>query len=184
MEITIIRHGETDWNKEIRYQGSSDIELNEAGIKQAEKTAELLVDRKFDVIIASPLLRARKTAEIISNRLKLPLEFDDRFRERCVGVYEGLTAIEVQSKHPEQWQNNSTRQMFLGPKEGESVFDVAFRIRKAIEDLSSKYQERKILIVTHGFVSRIIAGLLSRLPDNAFYEHRLKNCESMTFEIK
>ena len=184
MELTIIRHGETDWNKEIRYQGSSDNELNEVGIRQVEEIAENLADRNFDFIVSSSLMRARKTAEIISNRLKLRLQFDERFRERCVGVYEGLTATEVQLKHPEQWKNNSTRHMFLGPKSGESVFDVAFRIQKGIEELYSKHKDSKILVVTHGFASRIIAGLLSRLSDDAFYQFKLKNCESMTFKIE
>lgn len=74
--------------------------------------------------------------------------------------------------------------MFLGPNSGESVFDVAFRIRKALQDLYTKDKESKVLIVTHGFVVRIIAGLLLPLTDAEFYEFRLKNCESMTFEIQ
>ena len=86
MELYIIRHGETDWNKEKRLQGRSDTELNEYGIELAEITADALKDVTFDRIYSSPLKRAYRTAEIIRLDRDIEIQTDDRLLEICFGV--------------------------------------------------------------------------------------------------
>ena len=94
MELYIIRHGETDWNKEKRLQGRSDTELNEYGIELAEITGEALKDVHFDCIYSSPLKRAYKTAEIIRGQRNLEIITDERLREISFGVVEGVPMSE------------------------------------------------------------------------------------------
>lgn len=94
MRLLLTRHGQTDWNVKGKIQGLTDIELNETGIKQAEDTREKLLNENIDVIISSPLKRARKTAEIIAKGRNIPLLIDPRITERCFGKFEGKTAQE------------------------------------------------------------------------------------------
>ena len=90
MDIYLIRHGETDWNKTKRLQGVTDIPLNAYGIELAEKTAEGLKDVPFDRIYTSPLIRAKKTAEIIRGDRPVELVVTDGLKEISFGEYEGL----------------------------------------------------------------------------------------------
>ena len=90
MDIYLIRHGETDWNKTKRLQGVTDIPLNACGIELAEKTAEGLKDVPFDRIYTSPLIRAKKTAEIIRGDRPVELVVTDGLKEISFGEYEGL----------------------------------------------------------------------------------------------
>ena len=94
MKLLLTRHGQTDWNVAGKIQGITDIELNETGIKQAETTGEKLLNENIDVIISSPLKRARKTAEIIKGERNIPLIIDDSLKERRFGKFEGKTREE------------------------------------------------------------------------------------------
>ena len=103
MILYVTRHGETDYNVQKRYTGSTDIPLNAKGIYQAEELANKLSDIKFDIIVSSPLLRAKQTAEIIQKSYDVPIDIINEFSEINVGVYEGLTREEAQMKYPEVW---------------------------------------------------------------------------------
>lgn len=92
MKLYIIRHGETDWNKEKRLQGQSDTQLNEYGIELARITGEALKDVHFDYIFSSPLKRAYKTAELIRMDRPVKIITDDRLKEICFGVNEGVSS--------------------------------------------------------------------------------------------
>ena len=89
MKIYVTRHGQTDWNVQGKTQGRADIELNEVGIKQAKQTKEELKNIDIDLIICSPLKRAKKTAEIINEGRNIPIIFDDQIIERNFGEFEG-----------------------------------------------------------------------------------------------
>ena len=89
MKLYLIRHGETDWNKEFKIQGSSDIELNEYGRELAFITREGLRHIPFDIAYTSPLKRAKETAEIILGGRNIPLYEDKRVQESCFGSFEG-----------------------------------------------------------------------------------------------
>lgn len=92
MKLYIIRHGETDWNKQRRLQGQSDTELNEYGIRLAQITGEALKDIRFDHIFSSPLKRAYRTAEIIRDGRTVPIVTDDRLKEIGFGINEGVSS--------------------------------------------------------------------------------------------
>lgn len=115
MKLYLIRHGETDWNKEFKIQGSSDIELNEYGRELAFITREGLRHIPFDIAYTSPLKRAKETAEIILGGRNIPLYEDKRVQEACFGSFEGATLKELRERQdpflkffdaPEEFQKN------------------------------------------------------------------------------
>lgn len=152
--VTIVRHGETDDNKEKRFIGSRPTPLNETGRTQAKEFADKLNSNDFDLVISSPLQRARETAEIINAKLNLPIEFDARIQERNFGVIEGMTWDEIEKEMPELAKSmNESYQIDL--PEGESLESVNARIDEFIDDLKTKYAGKRILIVTHTGATRI-----------------------------
>ena len=94
MQILLTRHGQTEWNVLKKVQGKVDIELNATGIKQAEETALKLKNTAIDIIISSPLKRARQTAEIINKETNLPIIIDERISERDFGEFEGMSTMD------------------------------------------------------------------------------------------
>ncbi len=183
MQIYVIRHGETDYNKQGRYAGSSDIPINSEGIKQAAEAAEKLQNIKFDLIISSPLIRARETAEIISKSSGVKIITDNRIRERCVGVFEGLTREEAKEKYPELYLRKCTSVPNDAPDGGETIIDVDKRVSSFLHDLSNQYPEKILLIVCHGFVSRMIYRCVNNLSYEEMISYSLKNCETAQYDI-
>ena len=98
MKIFITRHGQTEWNALGKLQGRKDIKLNEIGREQAVTTSEKIKNEKIDIIITSPLKRARETAEIINKQFNVEIVEDDRLMERCYGDFEGITKLELKEK--------------------------------------------------------------------------------------
>lgn len=92
MNIYILRHGQTNYNKDGKFQGQTDIPLNETGIKQAQEAKELLKDFNFDLVISSPLVRALKTAQIVTNNSEI--KTDKRIIERSFGTLEGNYSVQ------------------------------------------------------------------------------------------
>ncbi|ARI76628.1 histidine phosphatase family protein [Halobacillus mangrovi] len=165
MKLTFIRHGSTQWNKEKRAQGSSDIPLDKEGREDAEKLAERLETEKWDALFSSPLQRAKQTADIISRKVGLHIKFDPRLREAGGGQIEGTTEEERVGKWGENW-----RSLELGMEKPESVVK---RSLSFMEDLAEENAPGvNIIVVSHGGV---ISYLLRELdPDNIKVEH-MKN---------
>ncbi len=154
--IGFIRHGVTEWNKEGRSQGNTDIPLNEEGLQMAEQIANRLEHEKWDVIYSSPLLRAQKTAEVIANRKQpIKLYLDNRLRETGGGQAEGTTLAERIDKWGTSWQK-----VDLG---AESEMDVIERGMTFIEEIKTKHLGERVLVVSHG---SFIRTLMSELMDD------------------
>ena len=153
--IGFVRHGVTAWNKEGRAQGSTDIPLDEEGIQMAENVRNRLESEQWDVIYSSHLLRAKKTAEIITERIP-GVEFfvDDRLREISGGQVEGTTEIERIERWGESW-----RELDLGMETHEALIarGMAF-----IEDVKAKHPNERVLVVSHGsFIRRLVRALVT-----------------------
>ena len=159
--IGFVRHGVTTWNKEGRAQGSSDIPLDEEGIQMAEYVAARLAAEQWDVIYSSPLLRAKKTAEIIAERKPtMELFLDNRLRETGGGQIEGTTMAERIEKWGESWRELD---LDLEPHNEVVARGVAF-----IEDIKKKHPGQKVLVVSHGsFIGKVIRTLV---PDRELSE--------------
>ncbi|MDQ7825352.1 MAG: histidine phosphatase family protein [Candidatus Eremiobacteraeota bacterium] len=140
--ICMVRHGETDWNRERKFQGREDTELNEAGKKQASEIAAHLAGFSWDVIIASPLKRAFVTADIIRLALEItPLLPDEAFIERDFGKSSGLTHQEQELAFPE------------GNVPGkESDDDLEKRVLEGLRGIMAGYGGKRVVLVTHGAV--------------------------------
>ncbi|MCL2497471.1 MAG: histidine phosphatase family protein [Symbiobacteriaceae bacterium] len=184
MKLTIARHGETAYNAEGRYQGSLDIPLNAQGLQQAAELAAFLQGRSFDIIIASPLLRARKTAEIVAEALQLPLEFDARLVEINMGVYEGLIRSEAAERYPEVWARDPINKYWdEAIPGGESVRQVEARAVAALRHMGEVHAGKSVLVIGHGFTSRVINRYLKGLPFEEMMSFRLDNCETVEYDL-
>lgn len=145
--LYLVRHGETEWNRRHRIQGSTDIPLNATGRAQAERTGRLLARREWDAIYSSPLSRALETAMIIAPLVGLdPPETIAALVERNYGEAEGLTGREVQSRYP-----GST------PVPGrETREEVVARVAPALIELAADGADRRVIVATHGAVIRTV----------------------------
>lgn len=151
--IGFIRHGITDWNKEGRVQGSSDIPLNEEGVQAAEKLAARLAAEQWDCIFTSPMSRAVQTAEIIAQRAGIELRTDERIRERSSGLIEGTTEEERIERWGADWK---TLEMQF-----ETAGEVCERGVDFVREQLEVRPGKRILAVSHGsFIKRVIAAVL------------------------
>jgi probable phosphoglycerate mutase len=151
--VFVARHGETDWNAEGRIQGHKDIPLNEAGRDQARGLAASAKKRGIAAVGASDLLRAKETAEIVARALELDVTLVDAgLRERSLGVFEGLTREECETRFPDEW-TAWRRDPEVTPVPDAEPYD-AFRervvaaIARATRKLSRP--DKPALVVTHG----------------------------------
>lgn len=153
--IGFVRHGVTAWNKEGRAQGSSDIPLDDDGIAMAEHVAKRFVEEQWDVIYTSPLIRAKKTAEIIAlGKPGAKLIEDNRLREFGGGLIEGTTEVERLEKWGPSW-----RELELGVEPDEEIIS---RGMAFVEDMKSAHTGQRVLVVSHGgFIKRLIGALVS-----------------------
>ncbi len=149
VEVTAVRHGQTDWNAKGLVQGEDDIPLNDTGRKQAAERAQALKGKKFDVVISSDLSRARETAQIIADALGLPLgEAWHELRERKLGTWSGKTVEEIHAMHPSRAKGNPAFHPGT-PENGESLQHFIARVEKAYERLLREYPGKKVLLVAH-----------------------------------
>ena len=184
MKFYIIRHGQTNWNKEGRIQGKTDIELNEEGIEQAKEARKILKDYPIDMIVSSTLKRARKTAEIINETKQVPIIFDNGIEERGFGDFEGKVRKEIHDEilDLEILDNYNLNKEYKGVETIRSLCD---RVWRLIDELKEEYTEKNILFVTHGGVTRAINGYFNGAnEDGILKDLYLQNCEIKTFEIK
>ncbi|TDQ40805.1 histidine phosphatase family protein [Aureibacillus halotolerans] len=152
--ICLVRHGETDWNAAGRIQGSTDIPLNQTGIEQARKCREFLKNASWDVLITSPLLRAKETATIVNEALQLPLVEMAAFKERSFGDAEGMTAEERKSAYPDKNYPNQ-----------EPYDSLRNRVVRGIEDIYAQHVDKSVLLVAHGAV---ISAILSQYSNGEY----------------
>jgi len=146
-----VRHGETDWNAIGKLQGRTDVPLNSTGIRQAKECSEFLSRSNWDIIITSPLKRAKQTAEIINSQLILPIIEMDEFLERGYGDAEGMAMEERLIKFLD---GNIPNQ--------EDMTDLKSRVMDGVHIIIDKFPNRKVILVAHGAVINSILATLSK----------------------
>jgi len=167
MQLILIRHGETLWNKEGRVQGTSDVELSATGKKQAELLALSLKDHLIEAIHASPLKRAYQTAEIINKFHHLDIQIHRDLMEMDQGDFEGLSFKELMAGKKEFLQKWISDPALVKMPNGESLSELQNRAWSAMEEIIGKSQNA--LIVSHNFT---IAAILCRLRNISLAEFR------------
>ena len=155
-EIILIRHGETEWNSQKRMQGHSNSDLSEVGRGQIQELGELMKNVSFDHIYSSDSLRARQTAEAITQYSGHTLQFDQRIREKNLGVFEGLTSTEAKERHPEIYRLFKTAGPNYVIDEGESTQQLLERALEFIEEIRLRHPQERVVMVTHGGVVRVL----------------------------
>jgi len=155
-EIILIRHGETDWNSQQRMQGHSNSDLSEVGRGQIQALGELMKNVSFDHIYSSDSLRARQTAEAVTQYSGHTLQFDQRIREKNLGVFEGLTSTEAKERHPEIYRLFKTAGANYVIDEGESTQQLLERALEFIEEIRLRHPQERVVMVTHGGVVRVL----------------------------
>jgi probable phosphoglycerate mutase len=160
--IYLARHGETDWNRELRWQGHSDPPLNDRGRGQATKLAEAFAGAKLAAVYSSDLRRASETAEIVASRLNLRVRVDPRLREIDVGSWEGFTRAELEARSPvavARWEEHGER----GWEGGESHQEMLARVRDSVRSIAERHDGEKVLVVAHGGPIRALKALAAGL---------------------
>ena len=181
MKLYLIRHGETDYNRNRRIQGQCDIPLNDYGRKLAYQTAEGLRDVPFDAVFTSPLVRAKETARIVMGERKLPFYEDDRIAEISFGEYEGLCCSREHYNIPDKDFMNFfyDTEHYKVPAGGESFEQVIRRTGNFLDELirQKEYEEKTVLISTHGCALKALLAGIRQTPISRFWGEGVhQNC--------
>jgi len=178
--IVLVRHGETDWNRDNRFQGHADPPLNESGHAQALTLARSLAVRP-DAVYSSPLARALETAEIVGDELGLEVQLDDDLREVDVGSWSGLTRTEVEERFPAGYRR--WLEYGHGWEDGETYEALGERVLAGVHRIADMHPRERVLAVTHGGPIRSVLAAAAGVPLGEARRsiHVLGNCAAVVF---
>ena len=173
--IYIVRHGETDWNKEHRIQGHQDIPLNEQGRRDAKKAKNKLKNVNFDVVFSSPLSRALETAKIITDH---DIIIAKRLIERGNGQLEGCNNLDIIKSIP--WNEEKVIEYGVEP-----ISELRERVNSFLDEIVNNYKDKNVLIVTHAGNGIQIRCYFEGEPvDGDYGNYRIGNCEILKYNNK
>jgi probable phosphoglycerate mutase len=176
-KLYIVRHGKTDWNNRGLMQGLIDIEINDEGIKEAEKLAKTINLDDIDFCLCSPLKRAASTAEILTKNKK-PIIYDNLLVERALGKYEGTKATYDLIARQWDYKLNDTDNNI------ESVRDCLLRAKKFLNKIKNEYPDKNILVVSHGsFIKALHFNIVGYDESTDFMSFHVRNTTLYTYEI-
>ena len=179
-KLLLVRHGQTDWNLEKRFQGLTDTTLNAMGIWQSKKVAVGLKSAEIHHLHASPLTRTKQTAQLINQHHNLPLQTDDRLRELGFGDWEGHTWTEIERDYPIH-AAKYTQNIANLPPNAEPLPAYELRIQSFIE--SVRHTKGTHLIVSHGGTLRTLLCLLIGLSVLEHWQFNMANCSITEIDI-
>jgi len=156
LRLFAVRHGETAWSRERRFAGALDVPLAQEGLRQCEAVAAALGGKPVAAVYASPLERARASAEVIAKPHRLEVGIEPDFREMAFGEWEGLTRDDVAARFPEAYERWRTAPHRLVLPGGERLTDVALRVKNAVDKLLGTHAGETVVLVSHAVVLRLI----------------------------
>lgn len=149
-ELILIRHGETDWNRELRFQGQLDVPLNSVGLEQARRVAQRLAGETLHGLVSSDLQRALQTAQAVAVPSQAEPQLEAGLREQHFGVMEGLRVPDIQLAHPQAWAQWVRFEADYAFEGGESTRMFHARVLAAVQALAGRYPGQRLAVVTHG----------------------------------
>ena len=164
LDLVVIRHGETDWNRQQRFQGQIDIALNAMGLEQANRLGQHLAQSPTDVLICSDLQRARQTAAPLAAAWKQTAHTRPGFREQSFGVLEGLDVPTIKTQHPELWAQWLEHRADFALPGGESLQQFHARVLQSVREAAADHPGKTVTIVTHGGVLDMLWRTVHGLP--------------------
>lgn len=176
MKIFMARHGQTQPNVENNVCGRTDVPLTETGLKQAEKLADNACGKNIELIVVSPMIRARQTAQIVADRYGIPVIVDDRLIEQSAGIYEG------KSRDNTDYIANKRKFCYRYPG-GESMMQVAQRVYNRIDDIRRNYSDKNVLVVCHGGVCRVARTYFMDMENEEFTLYTPDNATLTEYEV-
>jgi len=183
MELILIRHGETDWNRETIFRGHIDIPLSENGITQAEATARALRHKPIDAIYSSPLKRTMTTARTIAASHRIEPVAKDNYIDIDYGIWQGLTESIVKERYPrpfEKWTDHPEKMRFPN---GESVRKVWKRCASGLREIASTHDIETIVVVSHRIPIKLMTAFLLGKDTSAMNQIKHDVCAISIFEI-
>ena len=174
----VVRHGETAWNAQGRIQGHLDSPLNEEGLAQAILVGERLARESIDAILCSDLGRVLQTVQPLVDRVRIEPVRHEQLRERCLGIFQGLTSAECQARHPQDYARFHGRDVDHVVPGGESIRQVYARVSAFFDAKAEQHAGRTVVVVTHGGILdalyRHVTGTpLQKLRDFPIYNASL-----------
>ena len=176
-ELLLVRHGETDWNRDRRFQGHADPPLNDKGREQANALAQELAAEGIELVYTSDLARARETAEIVGARLGANVLLLRELREIDVGEWQGLTWPEIERRYPEGVR--SWHERCHGWESGETYDELGERVVAALRCIAAEHPEQRVLVVGHGGTIRATRAFIEGVSvvESRSRRRPIGNCE-------
>jgi probable phosphoglycerate mutase len=167
--IVLWRHGRTEWNATGRFQGQTDISLDEVGREQADGAARRLASLQPERLVSSDLHRARDTMAALAALTGLEIDLDVRLRETFAGDWQGLTGAEISSRYPEEYKSWRAGDPLLHVGGGETRQEVAERMAAAVRDVAARLSDDGLAVLTtHGGAARLGIAALIGMPLERF----------------
>jgi len=182
--IYLTRHGETEWNRQRRFQGSKNSELTEKGILAAELLASRVEEIDLDCIVSSPLKRAYQTAEIVRGNKKIDILKHEGFQEINLGNFEGMRWDEIEDMHGDILHRITEDPFNNRYPNGENLMEFYNRVEKALGEVIDRCRNKSVLIVAHGGTIKCIESYIRKFKINKdWMGNVVQNCSLSCFEV-
>ena len=180
----MVRHGETDWNRDNRFQGHADLPLNAAGRAQAHELAGELTAESFGALYSSPLLRAHETAGILGDHLALAVRVSHALKEVDLGSWSGLTRSEVEARFPEGYRR--WLEYNHGWEDGETYDELGSRVVDGVLAIAEMHPQERVVAITHGGPIRSALAAAKGVPFGEARRsiHVVGNCAVVRFAVR
>lgn len=183
-KIYLTRHGETEWNRQFRFQGHKNSDLTDKGILAAELLAGRIEEIDIDHIVSSPLMRAYNTAEIVRGNKDVEIVTHVGFKEINLGDFEGMSYVNIKKEQPELLESIEKDPFNNSYPNGENLLEFYKRVEKAFLEVIDKYKNKTILIVAHGGTIKCIESYIRKNKiNNDWIGNIVKNCSLSYVEV-
>lgn len=182
--LVLVRHGETEWNREGRWMGQTDVPLNDKGLAQAEAAAQSLRGQPLEAIYSSDLLRARQTAEALARATGAAIVLDRRLREVAQGEWEGQLTTWIQEAHGDLLTRRRIEPLDAAAPGGESVRQVQRRLFPLLDEIARRHPHGRVAIVSHGALLAIAKVHLLGLPLETVWDQEPEHASPEEFSLE